>query len=148
LSVTGIVASLLAFAIFHLEGHNGIAGWRWIFLLEGALTLILGIVSFFMMPASAVQTKKWFRPNGWFTDREVAIVVNRVLRDDPTKGSMMNRQPITFLRLWRGITDYDLWPLYAIGLVAYIPQSPPNTYITLTLRSLGFSTVSNMLRGS
>lgn len=38
------------------------------------------------MPASAVQTKTWFRPNGWFTDRELGIVVNRVLRDDPSKG--------------------------------------------------------------
>jgi hypothetical protein len=43
------------------------------------MTLLVGLASFFMMPASAVQTKKWFRPNGWFNDREVAIVVNRVL---------------------------------------------------------------------
>jgi hypothetical protein len=43
------------------------------------------------MPASAVQTKKWFRLNGWFTDREVGIVVNRVLRDDPSKGLLLDR---------------------------------------------------------
>lgn len=29
LSVTTIVTSLLAFAIFHLEGRHGIAGWRY-----------------------------------------------------------------------------------------------------------------------
>lgn len=28
LSVTSIAASLLAFGIFHLEGHLGLAGWR------------------------------------------------------------------------------------------------------------------------
>lgn len=56
------------------------------FLIEGLITLTVGIGSFFLMPASAVQTKTWFRPNGWFNDREVAIVVNRVLRDDPSKG--------------------------------------------------------------
>jgi len=86
LSVTGIITSFLAFGIFHLEGHRGIAGWRWLFLIEGTITLVLGIASFFLMPASAVQTKTWFRPNGWFTDRELGIVVNRVLRDDPSKG--------------------------------------------------------------
>jgi len=165
LSVTGIITSLLAFGIFHLEGVNGLAGWRWIFLLEGALTLLVGISSFFMMPASAVQTKTWFRPNGWFSDREVAIVVNRVLRDDPSKGSMMNRQAITPLRLWRGLADYDLWPvrsstfyltlhskhptntsqIYALGLICFIPQSPPATYLTLTLRSIGFSTFNTNL---
>lgn len=111
------------------------------------------------MPASAVQTKTWFRPNGWFTDEELAIVVNRVLRDDPSKGDMHNRQAITPKRLWKAMLDYDLWPvsmldkrlynamaywlkIYAIGLICYIPQSPPSTYLTLTLRNLGFSTVS------
>lgn len=92
------------------------------------------------MPASAVQTKTWFRPKGWFTDREVKIVVNRVLRDDPSKGDMHNRQAITPMRLWQAAKDYDLWPLYAIGLLAYIPQTPPTAYVTLTLKSLGFST--------
>jgi predicted MFS family arabinose efflux permease len=98
-----------------------------------------------MMPASAVQTKAWYRPNGWFNDRQLKIVVNRVLRDDPSKGDMHNRQAITPKRLWNAAKDYDLWPLYAIGLVAYIPQSPPATYLTLTLKSLGFSTFNTNL---
>lgn len=72
-------------------------------------------------------------------------MVNRVLRDDPSKGDMHNRQAITPKRLWEAAKDYDLWPLYAIGLVAYIPQAPPNTYITLTLKSLGFSTFNTNL---
>lgn len=92
-----------------------------------------------MMPASAVQTKAWFRPKGWFTDREVSIVVNRVLRDDPSKGDMHNRQAITPMRLWEALKDYDLWPIYIIGLIEFIPSNPPTTYITLTLRKLGFS---------
>jgi hypothetical protein len=72
-------------------------------------------------------------------------VVNRVLRDDPSKGDMHNRQAVTPRRLWNAAKDYDLWPLYAIGLVAYIPQSPVNTYITLTLKSVGFSTFNTNL---
>ncbi|KAL1961548.1 hypothetical protein VTN77DRAFT_1610 [Rasamsonia byssochlamydoides] len=139
LSITGIVTSLLAFALLHLDGVHGIAGWRWLFLIEGIITLSVGIAAFFLMPASAVQTKAWYRPNGWFTDREVAIVVNRVLRDDPTKGDMHNRMAITPSRLWRSLTDYDLWPIYLLGLIAYIPQSPPGTYLTLSLRALGFN---------
>lgn len=99
-----------------------------------------------MMPASAVQTKTWFRPKGWFTDREVAIVVNRVLRDDPSKGDMHNRQAITPRRLWASLAgDYDLWPLYLLGLLVYIPQSPPTKYITLILRSTGFGTFDTNL---
>lgn len=103
------------------------------------------MASFFFMPASAVQTKTWFRPNGWFTDREVAIVVNRVLRDDPSKGDMHNRQAITPRRLWEAVKDYDLWPIYILGLVAYIPQTPPSKYITLVLKSAGFDTFTTNL---
>ncbi|KAM3068316.1 hypothetical protein ACMFMG_009456 [Clarireedia jacksonii] len=145
LSGTTIITSILAFALLHLRGVAGWAGWRWLFLIEGLITLLVGLASFFMMPASAVQTKTWFRPKGWFTDREVSIVVNRVLRDDPSKGDMHNRQAITPKRLWEAAKDYDLWPLYAIGLIAYIPQGPPASYITLTLKSLGFSTFNTNL---
>lgn len=128
-----------------MRGVAGLAGWRWLFLVEGFITFTVGVSSFFMMPASAVQTKTWFRPKGWFTDREIKIVVNRVLRDDPSKGDMHNREAITLPRLWAALQDYDLWPLYAIGIVAYIPSTPPSNYITLTLKSLGFSTFNTNL---
>ncbi|KAF2089557.1 putative MFS transporter [Saccharata proteae CBS 121410] len=145
LSLTTIVTSLLAFAILHLRGVVGWAGWRWLFLIEGLITLLIGLGSFFLMPASAVQTKTWFRPNGWFNDREVRICVNRVLRDDPSKGDMHNRKAITPKKLWNAAKDFDLWPLYLIGLMAYVPPYPVDTYITLTLKSLGFSTFNTNL---
>ena len=55
---------------------------------RGALTLSIGIATYFMMPPSPTQTKTWFRPNGWFDEREETIIVSRVLRDDPTKGDI------------------------------------------------------------
>ena len=109
--LTGVFTSLLAYALLHLDGVHHIAGWRWLFLIEGIITLAVGVAAFFLMPASAVQTKAWFRPKGWFTNREESIVVNRVLRDDPSKGDMHNRMGITPKRLWQAITDYDMWPV-------------------------------------
>ena len=48
--------------------------------------------------------------------------------------------------LWKAISDWEQWPLYLIGLTAYIPPSPPTTYISYILRQLGFSTFeANML---
>jgi hypothetical protein len=145
LSITTIITSLLAYGLLRLRGVAGWAGWQWLFLIEGLFTFIIGIASFFMMPPSAAQTKSWFRPNGWFTDREAKIVVNRVLRDDPSKGDMHNRQPITPRLLWYSLKDYDLWPLYMIGLIAYIPPAPTSLYITLMLKNLGFSTFNTNL---
>jgi hypothetical protein len=36
----------------------------------------IGIASFFLMPTAPAKTKTWFRPNGYFTDRQVKIIVN------------------------------------------------------------------------
>lgn len=72
-------------------------------------------------------------------------MINRVIRDDPSKGGMHNRQPITFRFLWESLKDYDLWPLYMIGAVSTIPYQPPQLYQTLTLRNIGFNTLQTNL---
>ena len=98
------------------------------------------------MAASPTQTRSWYRPKGWFTEREEVIMVNRILRDDPSKGDMHNRQAVDLKLLWGSITDFDLWPIYLIGLTFGIPPGPPDQYLTLNLRNLGFDVFdSNLL---
>ncbi|KIW85831.1 hypothetical protein Z517_01223 [Fonsecaea pedrosoi CBS 271.37] len=146
LRVVDIIAPILAFGLLRLRGVHGYEGWRWLFLIEGLFTLVVGIWSWFMMAASPTQTKSWYRPKGWFSEREEVIMVNRILRDDPSKGDMHNRQAVDFKLLWKSLKDYDLWPIYLIGLIFNIPAGPPDQYLTLTLRNLGFGTMdSNLL---
>jgi len=62
------------------------------FLLEAIGTFIVGLFSWVLMPPGPCQTKSWFRgKDGWFNEREEYIMVNRLLRDDPSKGDMNNR---------------------------------------------------------
>ncbi|KAK3290554.1 major facilitator superfamily domain-containing protein [Chaetomium fimeti] len=146
MSIADICSSLLAYGILHMRGVQGHSGWRWLFLIEGLMTLVIGLFAFLLMPAGPCQTASWFRgKKGWFNEREQKIIVNRVLRDDPNKSDMHNRQPITPRLLWQSLKDYDLWPLYMLGLTFQVPMIPPNQYLTLTLRGLGFDTFQTNL---
>lgn len=143
---TNIVSAFLAFGILRLRGHNGLAGWRWLFALEGLVTGCIGLVSFVYLPPSPTQTKSWFRgKHGWFSQREESVMVNRILRDDPSKGDMHNRQALSLSHLWYSLTDYDMWPIYLLGLSWQIPMGPMTHYLTLQLRSVGFDTFETNL---
>ncbi|ANB14063.1 hypothetical protein AWJ20_5019 [Sugiyamaella lignohabitans] len=131
-----------------MTGVKGYAGWRWMFLIEALLTLLVGVLAYGVMLPAPTKSKSWFRgKNGWFNEREEKIIVNRILRDDPSKGDMHNRQPINWTNFWYTLTDYDIWPIYIIGLVFQTSTSSVSTYLSLTLRSLGFSTFQTTLMG-
>ncbi|KAH7270799.1 major facilitator superfamily domain-containing protein [Fusarium redolens] len=140
LSTSNILGSLLAAGILQMRGVLGWGGWRWLFLLEAIGTFIVGLFSWVLMPPGPCQTKSWFRgKNGWFNEREEFIMVNRLLRDDPSKGDMNNREAVNLPKLWKAIKDWEQWPLYIIGLMVYIPPAPFNTYLSFILRQIGFS---------
>lgn len=145
-TVAGIVGSFLAFGLLHITDANGGGAWRYLFAYEGLITGVIGIIAYFWMPASPVQTKGGFRgKDGWFTEHEEKIMVNRVIRDDPSKGSMHNRQAVTLRLFWESLKDYHMWPIYALGLIWMIPTTPAQGYLTLQLRSQGFTTFQTNL---
>jgi len=141
-----LIGAFLATGILRLRNATGQPGWKWLFLLEGVLTFVVGVFSFFLMPPSPTQTKRWYRPKGWFTEREEVIMVNRILRDDPSKSDMHNREGLKLSKVVKVLSDWRMWPIYALGLTHMLPVTPPATYLTLSLRNLGFNTTqSNLL---
>ncbi|KAH8597887.1 phthalate transporter [Bisporella sp. PMI_857] len=145
-ALADVLGAFLAFGLLHLRGLNGQAGWRWLFLIEGLLTLIVGLFATVLMPSSPTSTASWFRgTEGWFTKHEELIMINRVIREDPSKSSMHNREPLTPRLLWQSIKDFDLWPIYILGLTFQTPMSAPANYLTLSLKELGFDTFKTNL---
>ncbi|KUI62328.1 hypothetical protein VP1G_09456 [Cytospora mali] len=146
LNIARVISALLAAGILEMRGVSGKPGWFWLFLIEGLLTCVLAILSFLYLPGSPVSTKGplWRKP--WYTEREEVIMVNRILRDDPAKGLTAIQEPATWKDVKEAWMDPAMWGLYFVGLVAYIPATPVQSYLTLTLKRLGFSTFnSNML---
>jgi hypothetical protein len=114
--------------------------------LQGLITLVVGLFAFVLMPSSPTTTSSWFRgEKGWFTEREEKIMVNRIIREDPSKSSMHNREPLTPALLWQSMKDFDLWPIYILGLNFQTPMSAPANYLTLSLKGLGFDTFKTNL---
>jgi len=140
--MSGVIASFIAYGVFHMHNVAGYEAWRWLFLIEALISLTIGLLSILFLVPGPTQTKSWLFPNGYFSEREEKIITNKVLRDDPSKSQMHNRQAITPRMLWDSITDYDMWPIYLIGILFEIPASPPKAYATLTLKHLGFDAFS------
>jgi hypothetical protein len=65
-----------AVGLLSMRGILGYEGWRWMFLIEGLFTFLIGLMSFFLMPQSPAKTKSWLFPRGYFNEKEQKIIVN------------------------------------------------------------------------
>ena len=57
--------------------------------------------------------------------REEIIMVNRVIRDDPSKSNMHNREGLTIKKIWQILKDWRMWPIYILGIVFMGKWHPP-----------------------
>ncbi|KAI8939606.1 hypothetical protein NX059_003369 [Plenodomus lindquistii] len=55
-ALAGAFGGLLAYGIGHLDGHAGQKGWRWIMIIEGLPTFVLGIATWWILPDSPETT--------------------------------------------------------------------------------------------
>ncbi|KAH8594418.1 major facilitator superfamily transporter [Bisporella sp. PMI_857] len=146
LNVARVISALLAAGILEMRGIHGKPGWFWLFLLEGLLTFLIGVISYIYLPATPTSTKSVIYRNSWYNEREEVIMTNRILRDDPAKGLTAVKEPVNLRDVKNAWSDKSMWGLYFIGLVAYIPATPVQAYLTLTIKRLGFTTLAaNML---
>jgi MFS family permease len=61
-SLSGAFSGLLAAGIAEMDGVGGYSGWQWIFILEGIITIVLGVMTFFLLIDSPRLSGKWLNP--------------------------------------------------------------------------------------
>jgi len=66
---------LQAAAYTNLDGVGGMAGWRWLFIIDGCISLPLSIAGYFMFPGLPASRKPW-----WLTE-EQHLLAKRRMRD-------------------------------------------------------------------
>lgn len=72
--IASAFSGLLAFAIEKIRGIGGLGGWRWIFILEGMATVVVGTALALCLPDSPETA-------GFLTVEERRIVTRRLQRE-------------------------------------------------------------------
>lgn len=101
-AIAGALGGLLAYGIGHMDGVQGLSGWRWILIIEGIPSVVLGVITYFVLPNDAETA--WFLGN----DEKALMEVRRRREYGSTKTS----GGIEKKDVLRAVTDWKAWMFY------------------------------------
>jgi D-galactonate transporter len=130
----GIVGGPIAGLILgHFDGVLGLPGWRWLFLLEGIPSVLLGVVVFWFV-CDRIEDARWL------SDEEKTVVLARMARE------VKPQTPQTFKDIWKHPATYVMSVIYLClvmaltGLLFWMPQLIKSAGVADTL-DIGLLTV-------
>lgn len=137
---------LIGAAILTMGDRYGIAGWRWLFIIEGAMTIGIGIFFLLFLPARVgdgrpLITRLFGSKWSYFSPREDYILMRRVILDDPAKASNGGPMRITAHDVARTTRNPRILLHTIITLTATIPVNAINTYGPSVIQGLGYDAV-------
>lgn len=134
-AVAGSFGGLLAAAIAQMEGVGGLAGWAWIFIIEGIVTVIIGIISFWIVQDFPDEAK--------FLSIDDRRRVIRRLKED--KQSSAEHEEFKMAYFWASVMD---WKTYT-GMIIYMGCVGPlyafSLFVPTIIRDLGYSSTTAQL---
>lgn len=129
-AISGSFGGLLAAAIENMDGISGISGWAWIFILEGLLTILVGIASFWMVHDFPDEAR-------FLSDADRARVIRRLKLD---KQSSAEHESFQMSYLWDALRDWKMW----LGMVIYMGCDMPlyafSLFLPTIVSNLGWNT--------
>jgi MFS family permease len=121
-AIAGALGGLLAFAIGSMDGISGLHGWRWIMIIEGLPSFVLGIIAFFALPNNP--------DTAYFLDAGDRALVQA--RRDAEYGQTASAQNFNRKDALKGFKDWKIW-LMATGQFG-IDTMLYGTVLNLTVR--------------
>lgn len=101
--LAGVVGSPISGALLGLHG-KGLAGWQWLFLMEGIPAMILGVATLWVL-------QEWPREASWLTEVERDWLLNELerqhLHDQVPEEDV--RKPLA--ELWESLSSGSVWLL-------------------------------------
>lgn len=114
---------LQAAAYTNLNGVHGMAGWRWLFIIDGCISLPIALIGFIIFPGMPSSPKPF-----WLTERQYELGQRRMREvgvEAPKKISMQMLKRI-FTR-WH-------WYLGVLAYVFFLSSSYPHGQMALWLK--------------
>ncbi len=112
----GIVGGPLAgFILGHFDGLYGLAGWKWLFLLEGLPSVVLGLVVLWLL-SDKIEDAPWLSAD------EKQVMLAGIASEPKSESSS------TFADVWKQPTTYVMSAIYLClvmaltGLLFWMPQ--------------------------
>ncbi|EFE43420.1 hypothetical protein TRV_01805 [Trichophyton verrucosum HKI 0517] len=147
-SIAGAFSGLLAFAIAKMDGVGGYQGWRWIFILEGLLTVVVAAGAYFFLedfPETA----------SFLTPREREFVIHRLKYQGSSLSGRRVVQTEEFK--WKYIKEvFTDWQVYAslfvnanhrnpvcVGIIC--PLYGTSLFLPSIIKDLGYKTSTAQL---
>lgn len=72
-----------------MDGVGGYSDWRWLFILEGILTILIGVTAFFLVADFPEEAK-------WLTEDERNWVLTRTGRDQESPEKIVAKDILRF----------------------------------------------------
>ncbi|KAF2175574.1 MFS general substrate transporter [Zopfia rhizophila CBS 207.26] len=98
-ALAGACGGLLAFAIGHMQGIAGQNGWRWIMIIEGLPTFVLGIATWWILPDNPHTAY-------FLNEKEKALAAERLTRQT---GYTRKAAEFHWTDVKKGLKDWKIW---------------------------------------
>lgn len=113
-----------------LNNVRGLAGWRWMFLIDGVISVVVAIIGLIVIPGTPFNCFSI-----WLTDEEILLARKRMYDN----GSDTSEKPKAFFdkKVWKEV--FGSWRIYllsAISIQAYNTNSASSGSFALWLKSL------------
>ena len=117
-ALAGVVGGPVSAALLNLRGVGGLAGWQWLFLVEGLPAVVLGVTTLFYLP-DRVSHARWLTPaeQGWL---EETLRTERAALEQTH--ALTLGQALTHGRVWRLCLLYFSTIISFYGVAFWLPQ--------------------------
>ncbi|KAH7141912.1 major facilitator superfamily domain-containing protein [Dactylonectria macrodidyma] len=134
--VMGAFGNILAYALSRMKGQAGLNGWRWIFIIEGAITMAVCIAGWFIIIDFPSKAGKFLSP------AEKEFVISRINND---RGDAIEDK-INLPKILYHLKDWKLY-VWAFNLMAStLPGYAYGYFLPIILRDgMGYSSTQSML---